>query len=90
MGSLQAHEMAQLTSLEQGLTWHLQCNHYPPVPLSMLPVCVEAIEAYNEGDANRGITLPGGISYRGKAAAPAWAIVEQHHLDAWLDDGEDD
>jgi len=30
--------------------------------------------------------MPEGISYKGLNTAPAWAIVEQHHLDEWLPD----
>jgi (2Fe-2S) ferredoxin len=28
--------------------------------------------------------MPEGVSYKGLDTAPAWAIVEQHHLEAWL------
>lgn len=80
MGSLQAAEMAEFADLRQGLTWHLQGNHYPPVPVSMVDPCIDAIYAYAEGDSNRDIVLPDGIKYRGDIAAPAIAIIEQHHL----------
>jgi len=89
MGHLQALEFAQ-GDLDTGLTWHLTANHYPPVPLTMLPICKEVIEWINgDGDINQHFRLPEGTLWRGETSAPAWAIVEGHHLDAWLADGED-
>lgn len=82
MGKLSAIDMAnyvpELTTL---LVWHLRSNHYPPVPLSMVPVCAEAIDAYIEEDVDRKVALPDGVEYRGETSAPAWAIIEAHHLD---------
>jgi hypothetical protein len=74
--------------LESAITIQLRSNHYPPVPYSMVQPCIDAIEAYNEGDANKLIEMPEGVSYKGNTHAPAWAIIEQHHLDAWID-GDD-
>ena len=37
----------------------------------------------------RQIEMPAGVSYKGKTHAPAWAIIEQHHLDAWLPQDDD-
>lgn len=91
MGNLQAREMAELgaDNLEQSLTWHLQSNHFPPVPKSMVPICIAALEAYGEEDYDRLIPLPEGVGYKGLTVAPANAIVEQHHLEAWLAEDED-
>lgn len=74
--------------LEAQLSWHLQSNHYPPVPVSMVPVCIEAIDSYNEGHYYVEVPLPEGVYYKGSQTAPAWAIVEQHHLDAWIIESE--
>ena len=71
-------------SLEQAIGYHLQGNHYPPVPLSMVKPCIEAIDAYYDEDTAREIDMPEGVSYKGKTTAPAWAIIDQHHLHAWL------
>jgi hypothetical protein len=70
--------------LETAIGIHLQSNHYPPVPLSMVEPCIEALDAYYEEDFDRAIEMPEGVSYRGQTHAPAWAIVQQHHLEAWL------
>jgi hypothetical protein len=85
MGSLQAMEMAEMLEIDDALAWHLRSNHYPPVPLSMIEPCKEAIDACLEGDWLRPITLPEGVSFRGSPSAPAADIVEQHHLDAWVE-----
>lgn len=71
-------------SLEDAIAMHLRGNHYPPVPLSMVPVCIEAIDFAHEEKWDETIEMPDGITYKGNTAAPVWAIIEQHHLHAWL------
>ena len=71
-------------SLENSIAIQLQSNHYPPVPLTMVQPCIDAINAYNEDESDKLIKLPEGIKWRGQEDAPAWAIIEAHHLDAWL------
>ena len=85
MGSNFANDLASMESLtlDQAVGIHLSANHYPPVPQSMVQPCVEAIFAVNDWNADKDIELPEGVSYKGSPTAPAWAIVEQHHLDAW-------
>ena len=92
MGHNTAIDLAEYIdiSLEQAIGYHLQGNHYPPVPLSMVQPCIEALDAAREMDAMRQIEMPEGITYKGKTHAPAWAIIEQHHLDAWLPQDEAD
>ena len=84
MGSIQAAEYANM-DLDLGLTVHLTSNHYPPVPVSMVQACKDAINAYWEEDYDRLIELPAPITWRGEEKAPARAIVEAHHLDQWVD-----
>jgi hypothetical protein len=87
MGSNLAYDLASDElglDLETAIGYHLQGNHYPPVPLSMVEPCIEAIDAYWDEDYNKLIEMPKGVTYRGDRYAPAHAIVEQHHLDAWL------
>ena len=94
MGSLHAREFATMAqegevSMEQAIAWHLQSNHYPPVPVTMVQPCIDAIRAVaDEGDLDAEITLPDGITYVGAPTAPAWAIIQQDHLDAWVEDAE--
>ena len=88
MGSNFATELADNElldlDLEMAISVHLQSNHYPPVPLEMVQPCIDAIDAYYEEDYQRLIDLPAPITWRGESKAPAHAIVEAHHLDAWL------
>ena len=84
MGSTQAIEYANM-DLDQGLAIHLTSNHYPPVPVSMIDACKAAINAYWEEDYERLIDLPSPIKWKDKDQAPARAIVDAHHLDAWVD-----
>lgn len=74
--------------LERAIGFHLQGNHYPPVPLSMVQPCIDAIDAYHDQDYNRKIELPEGITWRDQNTAPASAIVDAHHLEAWLPEYE--
>jgi hypothetical protein len=76
-------------TLEQQLHWHLRGNHFPPIPTSMIQPCIDAIDAYFDEDTDQLITLPEGVAYRGSDKAPAWAIIEQHHLHAWCIDPEE-
>ena len=86
MGSNMAYDLAEsdLIDLDTQIRIHLTSNHYPPVPTSMTQACLDAIDAWWDEDYNREISLPEGVSYRGNTTAPASAIVEAHHLDAWL------
>ena len=55
MGSVTAIGLADsVLDLETQLAYHLQGNHYPPVPLSMVQPCIDAIEqaTYNLSDPN--------------------------------------
>ena len=93
MGSNFANDLANYDlglDLSTAISIHLSANHYPPVPQSMVLPCIEAIEAYHELDSDREIAMPEGVSYRGRNTAPAWAIIEQHHLEAWLYNDEEE
>ena len=80
MGSVTAIGLADsVLDLETQLAYHLQGNHYPPVPLSMVQPCIEAIDAAYDEDYYREIKMPEGITYKGNNTAPAHAIIDQHH-----------
>ena len=92
MGSNFANDLALADNLtiENQIAIHLSANHYPPVPAFMVQPCVEAIDAVNDaGLWDLEIPLPEGVSWRGLTTAPAHAIIEQHHLDAWLIEREE-
>ena len=50
----------------------------------MVQPCVDAIYACDEQEYDKLIELPEGVEWRGQSSAPAHAIVEGHHLEAWL------
>lgn len=84
MGYNTAVDLAESFDLDQAILIHLRNNHYPPVPASMVEPCIDAIDAYYEEDYDKLIKLPEGISWRGQTSSPASAIIEAHHLQAWL------
>ena len=92
MGSNLSSELASGEldiSLERSIAIQLQGNHYPPVPLTMVQPCIEAINSVNDNsDWNKLIELPEGITWRGETSAPAHAIIEAHHLSDWIIESE--
>ena len=91
MGNNFATELAEMDlglTMENAIAIHLQSNHYPPVPRTMVQSCMDAIDAYWEEDLNREIELPEPITWRGQNTAPAYAIIEGHHLEAWCSEDE--
>lgn len=89
MGSTFAQELVDSNvQLEQQIYFQLVNNHYPPVPSSMVKICVDAIDSANEGDWDKEIELPEGVLWKGKTKAPAYAIIESHHLDFWIIESE--
>jgi hypothetical protein len=89
MGSLTARDLAYLGNedgdLRTALSWHLTSNHFPPVPTIMVDTCIEAINNANDGEWDKLVSLPEGVGYKGLTVAPTHAIVEQHHLDSFLE-----
>jgi hypothetical protein len=95
MGSVTAIGLAdEVLDLETQLLYHLKGNHYPPVPAEMVTPCIEAIDAFYDEDYDRMIDMPMvgdfQITYKGLTQAPAHAIVEQHHLEWFINPAEDE
>ena len=74
------------TDQDTALKLHLQNNHYPPIPLSMVPVCKKALENAKRGDWESLIELPEPITFRGEKSAPTYEIIDAHHLDVFLEE----
>lgn len=94
MGAITARGYAEavdegLASLEIAISLHLRTNHFPPVPASMVGPCIEAIEAIEADDTSRLISLPEGVTWRGKAYAPAYAMADGHHLWDFIEQEEE-
>lgn len=91
MGALYAYELAaqvsdETLSLEIALGVHLQHNHYPPLPLDLVPACIAAIDAVNAGDGDRtGIALPNGWTFQDQSVLSANTFVEALHLASFCD-----
>lgn len=90
MGHNTAQDLAEnVVDIRQSIAIQLRSNHYPPVPLSMVEPCIEAIYAVSEGNTGKSIGLPEGVFWKGYPTAPAYAIVEGHHLEPWCTYDED-
>ena len=94
MGSVTALGIREsVLDLETQILYHLKGNHYPPVPAEMVTPCIEAIDAFYDEDFGRMIDMPKvgdfQILYKGSTQAPASAIVDQHHLDVFIDSADD-
>jgi len=84
MGRASLVGMLEMTDQETVLRWHLQSNHYPPVPETMVQPCKEAIRAMYDGEPTRGIILPEGVTYHGQDIVLAGILVDTFHLDDFL------
>ena len=88
MGSNFAHDLASgefIDSLDRQISIHFSSNCYPPVPQFMVQVAIDAIDAVNEGDYDRKIDLPAGVSFRNSKTVSASDVVDQLRLDAWIE-----
>lgn len=85
MGFGTAHDLAtnDSLSLEQQIAIHFSSNCYPPVPRMMIPVAIEAINAYWEYDGSRVISLPNNVSFRGSNQVTAFEVIDTLRLEAW-------
>lgn len=90
MASGSLDELGINLSIEQQIEIHLKSNHYPPIPSIMVQPCIEAIDAVNDmGLWGALIPLPEGVEYKGLKEASANAIIEAHHLQAWIIEREE-
>ncbi len=88
-GYLSAVGMATAAPLHAALKWHLQSNHFPPVPAVMVPVAERAVLAARGGDWAKLLRLPAGVRYRGNVKASVAEVVESFHLDAFVETHEE-
>ena len=72
-------------SLDEALRYQLECNHYPPVHRSFIPIakkaikiCQQGLDEDNSSLYNKRIKMPNGLT---KTAAE---IVEGLHLHSFL------
>lgn len=91
MGSLHAAEFAKSVQngdleLEAALTYHFRSNHFPPLPLSIIPIAIQIIKGKVSLDDE--VKLPKGITYRGSETAPVYKCIKAWHLQNFLNTGE--
>lgn len=92
MGRMQALEMGHYAPLNRALIWHLQSNHFPPMPLDLLPVARKAIELANQAIAEDDESLWQTMIYVSTAdkELSVSEIIEGMHLDSFLDAVQED
>lgn len=81
-GMLDMTDPTDHTAHLAALEWHLQYNHYPPVPMAFVTVAEDAIAACLADDEYRMVPLPIGYS---PEKLPAYKIVEALHLEPFLE-----
>lgn len=93
MGAARSYDIAALIvegtiSTQLALEYHLQQNHFPPVPVAIVPQCIEAIEHAANEDWDHTITAPSGRDL----SVSEW--IDELHLqpfvEAWLATTEPD
>jgi hypothetical protein len=88
VSQLQTLEVLELTDRNTALHFHLQARCFPPAD-SMYDECRRAINATNKGKPLQAVRLGEGKSWRGNKSAPAWAIVRNFRLEAFINPNED-
>ena len=90
MGRALAQDLAEnVVDIHSSIAFHLSGNFYPPVPESMVQPCIDAIYAAAEDNWDLLIELPEGVTWKGQTSAPVRNMIEQHHLEPWLGERED-
>jgi len=89
MGRMGAEAMAEQVRegalhLQAALRWHLQSNHYPPLPEVLIPAAMRAIERGNKEQWHRRVRMPKNLLFRGKTLAPVGDLIEALHLESFL------
>lgn len=87
MGSQTARELATLTNLEAALIFHFRGNHYPPLPLSLIPLALKIVK--EEVGPDDEVELPQGVTYRGSKTAPVYECINAWHLQEFIYSRED-
>jgi hypothetical protein len=89
MGSRNAADMALETrkgnvTLWNALLYHLRSNHYPPLPVDLIPVAEQAIDLGNTGAWSAEIEMPEGIQFQHRDKITVSEAIESMHLDSFL------
>lgn len=71
--------------MEHALEYHLLYNCVPSLPLTFIPLCVEAIKNANAGEWDKEVSLPAPLLYKGDTLAPTSEIIELCRIECFLD-----
>jgi len=79
-----------------GMEWHLTGNFYPPMPVVLVDVALEAIDIANSYDAQYGVdsnkimeqelSLPDGMTVDGKSTIPVYEVIDWLRLESMVYD----
>ena len=83
MGRANLEGMLEYVDRDIALEWHMRSNHFPPIHLDFKPSFLEAIEACQDEDYDRSITMPNGVT------RTAEYIVRGAHLESFLVDEDE-
>lgn len=84
MGAIALAGMLEEGTEEQALSWHFSSNHYPPIPLVVIPIAKAAIRLARKGKWDSLVNLKGTCTWRGAAKAPVSACIEGWHLEQFI------
>lgn len=95
MGTANATSVAEAIAdgnigLWEAIHWHLTVNHYPPAPVALVNVCVRIIETQGTWGYDDTISLPEDVRWRGESQAPIQAVIEEFHLEPFLEEFEEE
>ncbi len=83
MGYTKAIEMVNLMDLELCIRWHLNYNHYPPIPIEMIPIAVKAVRLCRDNKFDE--TIVTFFEHHGYGwSLPAYVIVKIYNLEPWV------
>jgi hypothetical protein len=93
VAEIQDTELFPDITLRDAVGMHLRGNCYPPIPIEMVDVCIEAIGACNDGDYYQILTLPkiGDFQIRnrdGSIEVTAMQVVENTRIEGFLNEEE--
>jgi hypothetical protein len=93
VAEIQDTELFPNFNLRDAIGMHLRGNCYPPIPIEMVDVCVEAIHAYEDGDYYRMLTLPKIDDFQvrnrdGSIEATAMQVIENTRIEGFIQEKE--
>jgi hypothetical protein len=89
MGKMAIESMLEMMDVDGALRWHLQFNHYPPLPGCVFSLAKQAIKLAENGKWESRINLTkSGISWHGQHSVPVSECIEEWHLENFININE--